>query len=73
MDSFLHGRLWIMFHDLQEFVSGSPPRDHVRVKGLRRVILHFKLRSVTYVATKVHVILQSFVVLTWMRDTIDLV
>jgi hypothetical protein len=24
-------------------------------------------------ATKVHVILQSFVVLTWMRDTIELV
>ena len=32
-----------------------------------------KLRSITLVATEVYVILQSFVVLTWMRDTIDLV
>ena len=28
---------------------------------------------ITPVATKVHVILRSFVVLTWMRDTIELV
>ena len=32
-----------------------------------------KLRSIILVATKVHVILRSFVVLTWMRDTIELV
>ena len=32
-----------------------------------------KLRSITHVTTKMHVILQSFVVLTWMRDTIELV
>ena len=31
------------------------------------------LRSTTPVATKVHVILQSFVVFIWMRDTIELV
>ena len=32
-----------------------------------------KLRIITPMASKVHVILQSFVVLTWMRDTIELV
>ena len=32
-------------------------------------VVHSKLRSVTPVVTKVHVILQSFVALTWMRDT----
>ena len=36
-------------------------------------LLHSKLRSITHVATKVHMILRSFVVLTWMRDTIELV
>ena len=35
--------------------------------------INSKLRSITHVATKVHVILRSFVVLTWMRDTIELV
>ena len=35
--------------------------------------LHSKLRIITPVASKVHVILRSFVVLTWMRDTIELV
>ena len=35
--------------------------------------VHSKLCSITHVATKVHVILWSFVVLTWMRDTIELV
>ena len=38
-----------------------------------RYRLHSKLHSITPVATKVHVILGSFVVLTWMRDTIALV
>ena len=32
--------------------------------------VHSKLRSITPVATKVHVILRSFVVLTWMCDII---
>ena len=32
-----------------------------------------KLCSITLVATKVHMILWSFVVLTWMCDTIELV
>ena len=36
-------------------------------------LLHSKLYSITPVATKVHVILRSFVVLTRMRDTIELV
>jgi hypothetical protein len=30
------------------------------------------LRSITPVATEVHVILRSFVLLTWMRDLIEL-
>ena len=37
------------------------------------ILIHSKLRSITPVITKVHVILRSFVVLTWMRDTIELV
>ena len=36
-------------------------------------VLQSKLHSITPVATKVHVILQSFVVFTWMRDTVELV
>ena len=32
-----------------------------------------KLRSIKHVATKVHVILRRLVVLTWMRDAIELV
>ena len=35
--------------------------------------IHYKLLSITPMATKVHVILHSFVVLTWMRDTTKLV
>ena len=37
------------------------------------VTLHLKLHSITPVATKVHVILRGFVVLTWMRDAVELV
>jgi hypothetical protein len=34
--------------------------------------IHSKLiRSITPVATKVHEMLRTFVVLTWMRDTIE--
>ena len=32
-----------------------------------------KLHSITTMATKVHMVLQSFVVLTWVRDSIELV
>ena len=35
--------------------------------------LHSKLRGITHVATKVRVILQSFIVLTWMHDIVELV
>ena len=31
------------------------------------------LRSITHVATEVHVMLWRFVVLTWKRDTVELV
>ena len=34
------------------------------------LVIHSKLGTITLVATKVHMILQSFVVLTWMHDTI---
>ena len=34
--------------------------------------IHSKLHSITHVATNVHVLLLSFVVLTWMHDTIEL-
>ena len=51
---------------------------HIRWNDFRAFVnslnyTHSKLCSITHVATKVHVILRSFVVLTWMRDTIDLV
>ena len=35
--------------------------------------IYSQLCSITPVATKVHVMLWSFVVLTWMRDAIELV
>jgi hypothetical protein len=38
-----------------------------------RMEVHSKLCIITPMVTKMHVILQSFVVLTWMRDTIELV
>ena len=44
----------------------------ILVQTVARMI-HSKLCSITPVATKVHVILQSFLVLTWMCDIIDLV
>ena len=34
--------------------------------------VHSKLHSITLVTTKVHMVLRSFVVLTWMRDIIEL-
>ena len=36
-------------------------------------LVHSKLRSITHLAIKVHVKLRSFIVLTWMHDTIELV
>ena len=35
-------------------------------------IIHSKLCNITHVANKVHVILHSYVVLTWMRDIREL-
>jgi hypothetical protein len=35
-------------------------------------LIHSKLCNITHVATKAHMILQSFIVLTWMSDTIEL-
>ena len=37
------------------------------------IVAHSKFRIITYVAIKVHVILRSFLVLTWIRDTVELV
>jgi hypothetical protein len=36
-------------------------------------LIHSKLRSITPVAIEVHVMLQSFAMLTWMHDIIGLV
>jgi hypothetical protein len=66
--------------------SNQHNRAHDLYDHLMHMILHFdieqcipyelllqsKLRSITPVATKVHVILRGFVVLTWMRDTSEL-
>ena len=35
--------------------------------------LHSNLHSITHVVIEVHMILRNFVVLTWMRDTLELV
>ena len=49
--------------------ENSPLRNNTQASHT----LHSKLRSITHVATKVHAIIHSFVVLTWMRDTIEIV
>ena len=49
---------------LSGYMMVSFPKKEAMIK------LHSKLRSIALV---VHVILWSFVVLTWMRDTIELV
>jgi hypothetical protein len=41
--------------------------------GWEKASVHSKLRSITPVATKMHVILRGVVVLTWMHDTSELV
>ena len=43
---------------------------HVFLSRAVHAKLHSKLRSITPVATKVHVMVWGFVVLTWMHDTI---
>ena len=47
--------------------------DDILKSNKANMIIYIKIRSITHVATKVHVILQSFVVLTWMHDPIELV
>ena len=42
-------------------------------KNPNKTLLHYNLRSITSVATKVHMILRGFVVVMWMRDTSELV
>ena len=47
--------------------------SHFEAKLTPLLLLHSELRSMTPVATKVHVILRSFVVLIWIHDIIELV
>lgn len=37
------------------------------------LLYHSQLHNITLVATKVHLVLRSFVVVTWMRDRRELV
>ena len=61
-------------HELLNFISTVITNDdNWHTKSSNMVKVHSKLRSITPVATKMHVILQSFKVLTWMRDIIELV
>ena len=45
---------------------------HRRDFIIRSLRVQWSLRSITPVVTQVHVILRNFLVLTWMRDTIEL-
>ena len=45
----------------------------VRVSNTRQSNWYTLLCSITHVETKVHVIFRSFVLWTWMRDTVELV
>ena len=53
--------------------SSKTPHHDDSIKFVVLPHIHSKLRSITHVVTKVHVILKSFVVLTWMFDIIKLV
>ena len=55
---------------VQEVVKN--PREVVGMEP-RGMVVHSKLRSITHVVIKVHVILRSFVMLPWMRDNKELV
>ena len=57
------------------FVSGSPKRsvccDSLLIMGLTKSMsVHSKLCDITLVATKMHVTLRNYVLLTWMCDEI---
>jgi hypothetical protein len=54
------------FHALSMHTDGKK-------KSVWSLVVQSKLPSITPVATKVHVILRSLVVLPWMRDTNELV
>ena len=48
--------------------------QHIEICPWQRALaVYSKLRIITLMATKVHMILRSFVAVTWMRDTIELV
>jgi hypothetical protein len=67
---FIHSYIYIT---QTEQVYFSVKKD-ARSLGLEKVgWVHSKLCSIIPMATKMHIILWSFVVLTWMRDTIELV
>ena len=51
----------------------QPHQHQPQLQSTHNTKLHSKLLSITHVVTKVHMILRSFVVLTWMRDTTGLV
>jgi hypothetical protein len=50
---------------------GEVIRMEVGGSGISQI--HSKLCSIAFVAIRVHLILRSFVVLTWMCDTVELV
>ena len=61
---------------LVKSVVSSPAHQDDAHQGIdiikiQQIIIHSKLCSTIPVATKVHMILWSFVALTWMRDTIE--
>ena len=58
----------------QQHVAILFQKNRIKNTGeLDIALIHSKLCSITPVATKVHAILWTSVVLTWMRDTIELV
>jgi hypothetical protein len=62
----------MLFQMTKDFVLRLSHLLHSHLQKNKQKV-HSKLRSITPVATKVHMILQSFVVLTRTRDTIELV
>ena len=81
-----HFTLSLRAHQLQNGILSFPQNDvWINFKNpyiftgtafgpcVKWPLIHSKLHSITHVATKVHKILQSLVVLTWMRDNIELV
>jgi hypothetical protein len=70
--SYLHGVAgWPPFSSNNSQQRGRPVP--LVCRGRCPCLVHSKFHSITPVATKVHVTLRSLVVLTWMRDTNELV